>query len=170
MFLCECYICNFLWYPPRSGIAASYGNSMLNISKYCQATSKMAASFYLLAVWKNSNSNFSATAWTVGILSLSLFFFFLVVLGFELKALRLLGRHSTTWAILPVLFCVEYFQNRISWTVCPGWLQPPPLRDPPDLCLLSSKDYRHEPPVQGGIVPFWLGAGDSYRYSNHKLL
>jgi hypothetical protein len=51
------------------------------------------------------------------------FFFFLVVLAFELNASRLLGRHSTPWATPSVLFCVGYFQNRVSWTICPGWLQ-----------------------------------------------
>jgi hypothetical protein len=48
------------------------------------------------------------------------FFFFLVVLEFELRASYLLGSHSTTWDTAP-LFCVGYFQERISQTICLGW-------------------------------------------------
>jgi hypothetical protein len=51
------------------------------------------------------------------------FFFHLAVLGFELKALCLLGILSTTWGTLPNLFCVWYFQDKISWITCPAWLQ-----------------------------------------------
>jgi hypothetical protein len=32
----------------------------------------------------------------------------------------------------------------VSWTILPGLAL---NCHPPDLCLLSSKDYRHEPPV-----------------------
>jgi hypothetical protein len=39
-----------------------------------------------------------------------LFFFFLVVLGFELKTLCLLGRHFTTRAMPPTLFALVIFQ------------------------------------------------------------
>jgi hypothetical protein len=52
----------------------------------------------------------------------SLFFFLNSVLGFELRASHLLGRWSTTWATPPALLCVGFFQDRISWTICPGWL------------------------------------------------
>jgi hypothetical protein len=54
------------------------------------------------------------------------FFFywiFLVVLGFEFEASCLLGRHSTAWVTPPALFYVEYFQDRVSQTICLGWLQ-----------------------------------------------
>jgi hypothetical protein len=58
-----------------------------------------------------------------------IFALFLVFLGgggavllLELRASHLLGRCSTTWAALSDLFCVGYFQDRVSWTICPGWL------------------------------------------------
>jgi hypothetical protein len=50
--------------------------------------------------------------------------FFFAVLGFELRASTLAMqalyhlRHSTS----PV-FGVGYFQDRASWTICPGWLR-----------------------------------------------
>jgi hypothetical protein len=50
-------------------------------------------------------------------------FFFLEVLWFELKTSCLLGRHSTAWATLPALFCVGYFWDRVSGTICLRWLQ-----------------------------------------------
>jgi hypothetical protein len=37
--------------------------------------------------------------------------FFFAILEFELKALHLLGRHSTTWAMSPALFCFSYFSE-----------------------------------------------------------
>jgi hypothetical protein len=40
-----------------------------------------------------------------------------------LRALCLLGRHSATWTTLSVLFCVGYCQDRVSWTICLGWLR-----------------------------------------------
>jgi hypothetical protein len=43
-------------------------------------------------------------------------------MGFELRASLLLGRHSTTRASLPVLFCVGYFQDRILRIISLGWL------------------------------------------------
>jgi hypothetical protein len=46
-----------------------------------------------------------------------------VVLGFELMALDLLGRPSTTWAILPVSSAFKYFSNKVS-LLCPGWPRP----------------------------------------------
>jgi hypothetical protein len=44
-------------------------------------------------------------------------FFFLVVLGLELRAYTL--SHSTS----PFFFCDEFFWDRVSWTICLGWLQ-----------------------------------------------
>jgi hypothetical protein len=41
-----------------------------------------------------------------------------VVLEFELRALC---RHATTWATLPALFYIEYFQVRVLGTICLGW-------------------------------------------------
>jgi hypothetical protein len=46
---------------------------------------------------------------------------YLLVLGFELRALCMLSRHSTTWATLPALFCVGDFWDKVLWTICQGW-------------------------------------------------
>jgi hypothetical protein len=43
-------------------------------------------------------------------------FFFFVVLGFELRAYTF-GRFAS-----PFMWWF-YFQDRVSWTFCPGWLQ-----------------------------------------------
>jgi hypothetical protein len=48
--------------------------------------------------------------------------FFLMVLGFVLKASHWLGRHFTMWITLPALFCTTYFWDKVSWTIGPGWL------------------------------------------------
>jgi hypothetical protein len=50
-------------------------------------------------------------------------FFFLVVLGSELRASHLLGRWSITWATPSALFCDGFFQDRVWRTICLGWLQ-----------------------------------------------
>jgi hypothetical protein len=62
------------------------------------------------------------TSYTVMVFLVCFFFFFLLVLGFELNASGLLDRHSTTWAMSP-LFCVGYFWDRVLQTICLGWLQ-----------------------------------------------
>jgi hypothetical protein len=49
------------------------------------------------------------------------FFFFLVVSGFELRVSHLLGRPSTTWATPSAIFCIGYFWDRVSGTICLGW-------------------------------------------------
>jgi hypothetical protein len=49
-------------------------------------------------------------------------FFFFCGMEFELTALHLLGRHSTTWVTLTALFCVGCVQDRVLWTICLGWL------------------------------------------------
>jgi hypothetical protein len=64
------------------------------------------------------------------------------------QASCLLGRQSTIWIILPALFCGGCFWERILWAVCQGWLWTP------DLCLLSSKDYKCEPLVPGSDFYF----------------
>jgi hypothetical protein len=54
----------------------------------------------------------SWTHWSLRItadISINLFFFFLVVLGLELRISHLLGRWSTTWATLPALFLCFFF-------------------------------------------------------------
>jgi hypothetical protein len=63
------------------------------------------------------------------------FFFFFGILGFELRASCLLGRWLYHLSHPPALFCIGYFQDRVSRTVCP-WLAS--NCDPPGLCLLSS--------------------------------
>jgi hypothetical protein len=59
---------------------------------------------------------------------------FFSVLGFELRAYTL--SHSTS----PFLWRV--FWDRFSWTILPGLAS---NHDPPDLCPLSSWNYRREP-------------------------
>jgi hypothetical protein len=49
------------------------------------------------------------------------FFFFLVGLEFELRALHLQTRHSTAWAIPPVYFAMVILELGVLWTICPGW-------------------------------------------------
>jgi hypothetical protein len=74
------------------------------------------------------------------------FFYFLVVLEFELRASRLLGR------LLSALFCVGSFQDRVSWTIC---FELPP----PSLCLrrcsstLLSDGYKIGVPTLLASVP-----------------
>jgi hypothetical protein len=33
-----------------------------------------------------------------------------------------LNSGPTSWTTPPALFCEEIFQDRVSWTICPGWL------------------------------------------------
>jgi hypothetical protein len=64
------------------------------------------------------------------------FFFFLVVLGFEIGALCLLGRCSTAWVTPLTLFVfISYLPNRV-WLLC---------LDRPYLWLLCSWDDRCTP-------------------------
>jgi hypothetical protein len=53
------------------------------------------------------------------------FYFFGVggSVGVWTQGLTLVRQVSSTWATMPTLFGVGYFQDGISWTVCPGWLQ-----------------------------------------------
>jgi hypothetical protein len=51
------------------------------------------------------------------------FFFFLAVLGFELWASHLLGRHYQLEPLCQSFFCVGYFWDRVLQFICPGWLQ-----------------------------------------------
>jgi hypothetical protein len=79
----------------------------------------------------------------------SFFFFFLAVLRLKLSSSHLLGRVSyhLSHSASPVLYWV--FQDRVSRTIC-LWLAS--NHNPPDLCLLSSQDYRREPPVPGKVT------------------
>jgi hypothetical protein len=51
------------------------------------------------------------------------FFFSLVGLGFELRALCFQSRCYTTWTIPPVHFVLLILEMGISGTVCPDWLR-----------------------------------------------
>jgi hypothetical protein len=55
---------------------------------------------------------------------LFIYLFNLAVLVFELRASRLLGRCSTTWTTPPdFFFGLIISQDRVSWTICLGWLR-----------------------------------------------
>jgi hypothetical protein len=60
---------------------------------------------------------------------------FLMVLGFELRDLYLVGRHSSTWAMLPALFALVILEGL---TFCPGCLD----NDLPILDFLSSLGWQ----------------------------
>jgi hypothetical protein len=62
-----------------------------------------------------SSSLCSGYIWD-GILK-TIFCLFLAVLG------QVVGTRPTTWTTPPVLLCDGFFQDRVSWTICPGWLQ-----------------------------------------------
>jgi hypothetical protein len=83
------------------------------------------------------------------------FFFFFeigIVLGifkfrFELRTSHLLGRYNTAWAT-PQLFCDGFFLEIGSWELfARGWLW--------TAILVSSWDYRHEPPGFDTIFLHW---------------
>jgi hypothetical protein len=67
--------------------------------------------------WKGGQVNITSDFWSrrplVRSLEVFTLFFFCVCmgLGFEFKASCLLGRHSTTWAALSVLFCDGFFSR-----------------------------------------------------------
>jgi hypothetical protein len=50
-------------------------------------------------------------------------FFSFLWYGIRTQELILLGRYSTPWATLPALFFVGYFRDRVSWTICLGYLR-----------------------------------------------
>jgi hypothetical protein len=60
-------------------------------------------------------------------------FYFFFHAGIDLRASSFLGRHSTTWATPPALFCVGYFWDRVL-ILLPGLAL---NYGPPDLCLPS---------------------------------
>jgi hypothetical protein len=75
-----------------------------------------------------------------------------VGLRFDLRASRLLGRHSSISTTLPALFCVGYFQDRVSWTICLGW--------PRTIIFLISASW----------VPRIIGVSHQYPARCHSLL
>jgi hypothetical protein len=60
-----------------------------------------------------------------------------------------LNSEPTPWVTSPVLFYAEFFPNRGSRNFLPGLAS---NHNAPDSCLLNSKDYRCEPPVQKSIL------------------
>jgi hypothetical protein len=56
--------------------------------------------------------------------------------------------NSRPWVTLPALFCVVHFGAGGLRTICTGLAL---NGHPPALCLLSSQDYRREPPEPGLI-------------------
>jgi hypothetical protein len=79
------------------------------------------------------------------------FFYFLfllcwgALLGFKLRDSGFLNRHSTTSATPPALFCIGYFQDRVSQTICSG--RPRAAILP----ISGSRIARHEPLAPGNI-------------------
>jgi hypothetical protein len=71
----------------------------------------------------------------------------------------LLGRCSTSWAMLPSPFCISYFSDRVSCFFPPGW----PQIEIFYLCLLSGWDYRHEP-----LHPTWSSSDSLLCLSHHS--
>jgi hypothetical protein len=72
----------------------------------------------------------------------------LLALGFELRTSYLLTGALTAWGTLTVLFCDGFF---LSWGLV-NCLLGGLYCDPPDLCLLSSWDYRCEPSVPSSLL------------------
>jgi hypothetical protein len=68
------------------------------------------------------------------------FFFFFAVLGSEFRASHLLDRRSTTLATLPALFCIDFFQDRVSQNYLPRLAS----NHDPDLCfLITGASHQH---------------------------
>jgi hypothetical protein len=65
----------------------------------------------ILAINKKTNNKW----WWGSRAGKGTFFFFLTVLGLELRAYTL--SHSTS------SFCVRFFPDRVLWTISPGWFQ-----------------------------------------------
>jgi hypothetical protein len=64
------------------------------------------------------------------------------------------------WGLhLEPFFVKGFFGDRVSRTICPADLN----RDPPDLCLLSSQDYRREP-LAPDSEDFFKFLKDSYSF------
>jgi hypothetical protein len=79
------------------------------------------------------------------------FFFFLVGIRFEVRALHLQSRCSTTWAMPPVCFVLVILEKDLV-----NYL--PELAsncDSPHLSLPRSQDYRYELPVPSFPTHFW---------------
>jgi hypothetical protein len=79
---------------------------------------------------------------------LSLSFYFLAVLEFELRASHLLGKCSTTSTMPPALSSLDYFTYRVSCFLhragFRAWFS--------YLCFLDSLDHRHTPCFEMGLI------------------
>jgi hypothetical protein len=82
-------------------------------------------------------------------LTASNFFYFLAVLGFELKASHLLGRQCTTWATPPApsSYLILFHFMAESHCIAQAGLKLMILLPP------KCRDYRHVPPIihKGGV-------------------
>jgi hypothetical protein len=83
--------------------------------------------------------------WALGLFTL----FSGEVLGIDLRALYLLGRHCTTWTKLPSLFAFRYFTNKVLCVHVFAWRWPWTVSL---LWLLCNGDHRHVPPHRD----YWL--------------
>jgi hypothetical protein len=109
-------------------------------------------------LWMNRKAMFVDCQWSsVTAEGIRFFFFSFTLLGFELRASRLLSRCSATYAISLVLFCVRYFWDRFLWTICPGW--------PQTANLQISASYVAR--IIG--VSHWCPAGDRFSQKNHHV-
>jgi hypothetical protein len=81
--------------------------------------------------------------WTQFLFLSSSFFFFFFWQYWDLNP------GAIPWATPPFLFCDGFFEDRFSWTIY-LWLAL--NHDPPDLCFLSSQDYRCEPLLPSSIL------------------
>jgi hypothetical protein len=83
--------------------------------------------------------------------------FFLIVLGFKLRASCLLGRDYTTWGTTqhpstPSFKCMSEILEIGSCSLVKLALN----CDPPDFCLLSSKDYRYKLWTPSSSFKVWM--------------
>jgi hypothetical protein len=85
-----------------------------------------------------------------------------VCVEFELRALSLLGKCSTTWATAPDHFCFSYFSSRVLWFYMLAL-----DHNPPTYSLLCSSNDRCIPPcsaylLRWGIATFWQGLASNH--------
>jgi hypothetical protein len=96
-----------------------------------------------------SSTGFSLSNTEVIAISINLYlsyFFILVRLGFEFRALWLQNRNSTTWATTPDHFALFILEIGVSRTICLGW---PQISILPILAFQVPRIYRCELLVPG---------------------
>jgi hypothetical protein len=84
---------------------------------------------------------------------------FLVVLGFELWVSNLPDRTSTTWVIPPAWLSLEFYWDRFSQAMCPGWLW--------TLILLI---FAPQVARMTGMTDLWLGRNYSKMISRSQTV